>query len=110
MGNPIPLVVSTDGASGDAPHGSIPIALYGAGGGSGGGDVTSVAGKTGDVVLDIADIGDLEGELESLELSVSPAGLNVWGLAPTVFTRSGDPIPSLPGGGLPDYGIVIEEA
>lgn len=40
----------------------------------------------------------------------TPAGLNVWGTAPVVFIESGGTIPTLPGGGLPDYGIVIEEA
>lgn len=33
MANPIPHVVSASGAAGAAPHGSIPIALYGADGG-----------------------------------------------------------------------------
>lgn len=60
MVDPIPYIVDESGAAGDAPAGAIPIALFGVpGGGGGGGDVASVNGKTGTVVLDAADVGAL---------------------------------------------------
>ena len=45
MANPIPHVVSTSGAAGAAPSGSIPIALYGAGAGGGAVAWADVTGK-----------------------------------------------------------------
>lgn len=53
---PIPYKAVQTGSPALAPEGAIPIALY-APGGSGGGAVDSVNGKTGDVVLSASDVG-----------------------------------------------------
>lgn len=42
MAEPIPYVVSEQGGAGEAPDGSIPIALFGASGGGGGGSTAWV--------------------------------------------------------------------
>lgn len=68
MADPIPYVVAQGGSAGAAPEGSIPIALYGAGGG-GGGSVDSVNGQVGDVELGIADIPSLTEELGARALN-----------------------------------------
>ena len=52
MSNPIPHVVEESGDAEDAPNGSIPIALYGAGGG---GEAIPAAPSSGDYVLQSSD-------------------------------------------------------
>lgn len=69
MADPIPYVVAEGGSAGAAPDGAIPIGLYGAGGGGGGGAVDSVNGKVGDVELVIADIPELQAELDAKALA-----------------------------------------
>jgi hypothetical protein len=57
VGKPLPLVVVDSGSAAQAPSGSMPIGLYGAGSGGGESGVSSVNGKTGDVVLNAASVG-----------------------------------------------------
>lgn len=79
---PIPYKAVQTGSPALAPEGAIPIALY-APGGSGGGAVDSVNGKTGDVVLSASDIGAVRiesGALVGVPLYASPDDLPAEGV------------------------------
>jgi len=100
---PIPYKAVQTGSPALAPEGAIPIALY-APGGSGGGAVDSVNGKTGDVVLSASDVGAATtAQGTKADTAVQPAALagkmgtetptTFWG----VFAVGSEPTPPADG-------------
>jgi hypothetical protein len=87
-GKPVPLVVANSGDVGDAPVGAMPIGLYGAGSGGGESGVSSVNGKTGDVVLDAESVNAVPNSIPGATIFYKDLAGEIVGISPYGFLNN----------------------